>query len=165
MADRVAITPGSGDFVLTNQVTHPVWGQGQAQAIKVIDGTDDSVNAWIVDAAGRGNVYIAGAAAGIWVPTMERRSANSTVTRVSATATAGGVTLLAANANRIDSCIDNESTALLYVLCETGTVSATHYTARVQAGDYYEIPYGYQGIIKGLWAAANGAAAVTEFTP
>ena len=74
-------------------------------------------------------------------------------------------TILAANANRRGATIWNDSTAILYLLLASGTASATNASLSIPAGGYYEVPFGYTGIIKGIWASdASGAARVTEFT-
>lgn len=78
------------------------------------------------------------------------------------------VTILASNANRLGAMIFNDSTQILYLLVGSGTSSATVYTVQIPASGYYELPetkYGhYTGILKGLWASANGNARVTELT-
>lgn len=73
------------------------------------------------------------------------------------------VNLLAANTARKGATIYNESTAVLYVKFGAAA-SATSYTVQVAANAYYEIPFGYTGLITGLWATANGNARVTELT-
>lgn len=84
---------------------------------------------------------------------------NSTSVASSATS----VTLLAANAARKGATVYNESTSVLYVKFGTAA-SATSYTVQVVAAGYYEVPFGYTGIISGIWATANGSARVTELT-
>jgi galactitol-specific phosphotransferase system IIB component len=86
---------------------------------------------------------------------------------VTASTTVG--TLLASNANRIGATIFNDSTSKLYLALHSGaaitaTAPAAAHTIQIPAGGYYEVPFGYTGIITGLWAAANGAARVTELT-
>jgi hypothetical protein len=93
--------------------------------------------------------------------------AKATLSNVSSSAT--NVTLLAANPDRQGATIYNDSTAILYVKLGA-TAEATSYTIALPAGatpaaaSYYEVPYGYTGIIDGIWASANGAARVTELT-
>lgn len=71
--------------------------------------------------------------------------------------------ILAANSARKSAIIDNESTAVLHLLFSTGVSSLTSYSIRVPAGGNYTVPLGgYTGVIKGIWAAANGFARVTE---
>lgn len=82
--------------------------------------------------------------------------------------TASSTTLLAANDLRQGASIVNESTSILYVKCGA-TASATSYTIALgpagTVGSYYEVPFGYVGIIDGIWSAdASGAARITEFT-
>lgn len=74
-------------------------------------------------------------------------------------------TLLAANTNRLGATIANDSSAALYVKLGSAA-SATDYTARVAQYGYYEVPFGYQGIITGIWASdpGDGAARITELT-
>lgn len=87
-----------------------------------------------------------------------------TGTSSSVTSVATDATILAANADRKGATVFNESTATLRLLVAAGTSSATNYTVKLLAGAYYEVPFGYTGVIKGIWDAANGAARVTEFT-
>lgn len=78
--------------------------------------------------------------------------------------TASSTTLLSSNASRKGAMIQNDSTEILYVKFGT-TASATDYTVKMAAGDYYEVPFGYTGRIDGIWANnASGAARVTEIT-
>ena len=88
---------------------------------------------------------------------------------VTATAPASAITsgvLLAANAARAGATIYNNSTSVLYV--ELGaTASLTAFTVVLAAlsggiGGYYEVPFGYRGVISGIWATANGTANIRE---
>lgn len=88
------------------------------------------------------------------------RASSATLSNVSGSASNG--TLLAANADRIGVLIANDSTAALY-LKYGATASASSYTVKLEAGSYWEMPQPiYTGIIDGIWAAANGAARITE---
>lgn len=90
------------------------------------------------------------------------RAATATLTNVSDTATS--TTVLAANANRLGATVHNDSTASLY-LKFGATASATSFTIKIEPDGYYEVPFGYTGIIDGIWTAdASGAARVTELT-
>lgn len=93
-------------------------------------------------------------------------STTGATTSVSGSASAG--TLLAANTARKGATIVNDSTEILYVLLGAGTVSATVYTVALQptgtVGAYYEVPFGFNGIITGIWASATGSARITELT-
>ena len=81
----------------------------------------------------------------------------------SVNSSASNVTLLSANSNRRGAAIYNASTAVLYVKFGT-TASTSSFTVKMAADSYYEVPFGYTGRIDGIWASANGAALVTEFT-
>jgi hypothetical protein len=76
---------------------------------------------------------------------------------------ATNVTLLASNAARKGASIMNDSTEVLYVKFGA-TASATSFHVKMAAGSYLEVPFGYTGIIDGIWASANGNARVGEFT-
>lgn len=109
----------------------------------------------LADASGA--AYTASSGGGAVAP------ATGTQTNVASSAT--DVTILAANAARKGGMIFNDSTSVLYLLFATGTSSATNYSTQIAAGGMLSIRVGeYTGIIKGLWASANGAAKVTEFS-
>lgn len=88
---------------------------------------------------------------------------SSTSTSSSVSASATSITILASNSNRKGGTIWNNSTAKLYI--EFGaTASTSAFVATLEAGGYYEIPFGYTGAISGIWASANGNALVRELT-
>lgn len=93
-------------------------------------------------------------------------SVTGTTSQVNSSATA--VTVLAANTARVGATIVNDSTAILYLILSSTTPTSAVYTvplaAKATVGSYYEVPFGYTGIIKGIWASANGTAVVTELT-
>jgi len=78
------------------------------------------------------------------------------------TAATADTLLLAANPARATLNIYNDSTAVLFLALGAGAASATSYTVQVPAGAYYE--KAFAGEVRGIWAAANGAAQVTEET-
>lgn len=95
-------------------------------------------------------------------------NANSTATLSNVGDSATSVTVLASNANRRGAIIANDSTAVLMVKMGA-TASATSFTQAIPGnanGVYsYEVPFGYTGIIDGIWASdAGGNARVTEIT-
>lgn len=72
-------------------------------------------------------------------------------------------TILSANSNRKGATIWNDSTANLFIeFGPTATMSA--FTAKINAGGYYEIPFQYTGAISGIWSAVNGNALIRELT-
>ena len=89
------------------------------------------------------------------------KTATSAVTSVGGSAT--NVTLLASNASRKGATIYNNSTAQLYMKLGA-TATTASFTAILPRNAYYEVPFGYTGIIDGIWTAAVGAALVTEIT-
>lgn len=97
------------------------------------------------------------------ITTLLNRSKSSTGTHANVASSASNVTLLASNASRLGATIYNDSTAILYVKLGA-TASTTSYAAQMATLSYYEVPFGYTGIIDGIWASANGNARVTELT-
>lgn len=92
------------------------------------------------------------------------KSANGTTTVVPGNNAT--TTLLAANNARTGATIYNESTAILFLKLGSGGNLAS-FTLPIagnsgNGGGYYETPFGYTGIITGIWASANGNAYVTE---
>lgn len=92
---------------------------------------------------------------------VKEKSPTATLSNVSGSASS--VTLLASNANRRGATIQNDSSAVLYVKFGA-TASTTSYTVKMVADSYYEIPFGYTGIIDGIWASATGSARITEMS-
>jgi hypothetical protein len=88
------------------------------------------------------------------------RADTGTITSV--VSAAADTIILAANVNRQGATIFNDSTAILYLALSNVVATNAVYTVQIAAGGYYEVPAKYTGIIKGIWAAANGNARVTE---
>lgn len=120
-------------------------------AVNLIKPDGSSVQA---TADGNGNLKTA-------VSTAGDTAATGTLSSVASSATS--VTLLAANTARRGATVYNDSTAVLYLKLGA-TASATSFTVQLGAGDYYEVPGRYAGIIDGIWASANGNARITELT-
>lgn len=94
------------------------------------------------------------------VSTVHKPITTSTPANVASSATS--VQLLAANANRRAASITNDSTQILYIKYGT-TASATDYKVALGPQAYFEFPLPiYTGRVDGIWAAANGAARITE---
>jgi hypothetical protein len=96
---------------------------------------------------------------------LQQKASSANVTTVGSTASAGGVQILALNANRLGLIVANESTASLYL--KYGTVpSLTSYTVKIPPGYYWEmLGMLYTGAVWGIWDAQNGNARVTELVP
>lgn len=99
-------------------------------------------------------------------PNMTPQGVASTGTPSVVSANVSAVTLLAANAARKGATIYNRSNKSLYVMLANSTPSSTSHTVMVQAGAYFEIPYGYTGIVKGIWAPTSPSndAQIVEYT-
>lgn len=110
-------------------------------------------------------ISVQGVAGGTGLPVSVTTGLQSpTGTPTSVPSSAGDGVILAANANRKGACIYNDSTQVLYLLLANAVSSAAVYTNQIAPGGYYEVPFGYTGVLKGIWGAANGNARVTEFT-
>ena len=96
-------------------------------------------------------------------------------TRSTVAASTTAAIILQAFAPRKGARILNNSTAIFYGLYGPGTPSATNYSfvlgpltaspiVPVGLPSYEDVPFGYTGVVTGVWAAANGSVLVTEFT-
>lgn len=73
--------------------------------------------------------------------------------------------IAAANVARRGLMVYNDSANNLF-LALGAAASSTSYTCKVPGGAYYEMPYGYDGLVTGIWDGSThtGAARVTELT-
>lgn len=90
----------------------------------------------------------------------------STSALTSVPASVSSTTLLAANVNRKQASIFNDSTATLFLGLTASAVSTANYTTQVPPNSLYELIYNplWVGQINGLWSSAVGNARVTELT-
>ena len=72
-------------------------------------------------------------------------------------------TIATASTGRLGCTIFNSGPGNLHVLLGTATASTSVFTARLSAGDYYEVPFNYTGLIGGIFATA-GTAEVTQIS-
>lgn len=91
---------------------------------------------------------------------------SGTATRTQVADSASDGLILAANTARLGATIWNDSSAVLYLGLGTTTVTTTNYTAQLSEGAYYEVPFGFTGEVRGIWATdpGDGGARVTELT-
>lgn len=98
-------------------------------------------------------------------PSASAAAAPSTGTVTSVSSAATSTTLKAANASRKGLTITNTDANPLKVLLGAGAASAINFSVNIATNGYYELPYGYTGIVTGIWDVDGGGAAfVTEFT-
>jgi hypothetical protein len=119
----------------------------QVQHVKLLDGTDGS------------STPITGSGGSLSVS--EAKAATSVTSTVAASATS--VTLLAANSNRVEAIVWNDSTAILRVKFGA-TASSTDYTVLLNENEAVIVDT-YTGILDGIWDSATGNARITELTP
>ena len=72
-------------------------------------------------------------------------------------------TIATASTGRLGCTIFNSGPGNLHVTLGTATTSTSVFTARLSAGDYYEVPFNYTGLIGGIFATA-GTAQVTQLS-
>ena len=86
-----------------------------------------------------------------------------TLTITASVTTANGVVLASAGArNRV--IIENTDTNRLHILLGSGNASVTNFNFSLAANEKFELK-GYDGVIKGIWAAdGTGSAFVSEFS-
>lgn len=123
------------------------WTNRASQTYATFDTTFSPVTGSVITAAVQINTY----------------QSNPTATLSNVAGSASSVTLLALNTSRKGATIVNDSTAILYVKFGS-SASSTSYTVKMVADAYFEVPYGYTGIITGVWASATGNARITEIS-
>jgi hypothetical protein len=72
-------------------------------------------------------------------------------------------TIATASTGRLGCTIFNSGPGNLHVMLGTATASTSVFTVRLSAGDYYEVPFNYTGLIGGIFATA-GTAEVTQLS-
>jgi hypothetical protein len=72
-------------------------------------------------------------------------------------------TIATASTGRLGCTIFNTGPGNLHVILGTATASTSVFTVRLSAGDYYEVPFNYTGLIGGIFATA-GTAEVTQLS-
>ena len=92
----------------------------------------------------------------------ERRSTTGGTGPTDFTSTSYG-TIATASTGRLGCTIFNSGPGNLHVILGTATASTTAFTVRLSAGDYYEVPFNYTGLIGGIFATA-GTAEVTQLS-
>jgi hypothetical protein len=72
-------------------------------------------------------------------------------------------TIATASTGRLGCTIFNTGPGNLHVMLGTATASTSAFSVRLSAGDYYEVPFNYTGLIGGIFATA-GTAEVTQLS-
>jgi hypothetical protein len=86
-------------------------------------------------------------------------------TRTAVVSAAVDTSLLALSTSRYGATVFNDTDKTLYLALGTVAASTSSYTVQVPAGGYYEVPFGYCGAVRGIWATApTGNAVITELT-
>lgn len=146
MADDIETNVGTGGkTVRTDDV-----GGLQYQVIKIAIGGDGVDNGLV-------------GAPGVALPITEVKAASSVTTSVAGSIV--NVNLLIANAARLGATIYADIVGAPDIYVKLGaTASSTSFTVKLSGGDYYEVPFGYTGIIDGIWTVASGNARITELS-
>jgi len=121
-------------------------------------GTGLSINANLTELEALVTTLQADVADGVRIPNSTTGGTGST----DFTSTSYG-TIATASTGRLGCTIFNSGPGNLHVLLGTGTASTSVFTVRLNAGDYYEVPFNYTGLIGGIFATA-GTAEVTQLS-
>jgi hypothetical protein len=121
-------------------------------------GTGLSINANLTELEALVTTLQADVADGVRIPNATTGGTGST----DFTSTSYG-TIATASTGRLGCTIFNSGPGNLHVLLGTATASTSVFTARLSAGDYYEVPFNYTGLIGGIFATA-GTAEVTQLS-
>jgi len=70
-------------------------------------------------------------------------------------------TIATASTGRLGCTIFNSGPGNLHVMLGTATASTSAFSVRLSAGDYYEVPFNYTGLIGGIFATAGTAEVTT----
>ena len=119
-------------------------------------GTGLSINANLTELEALVTTLQADVADGIRLPNATTGGTGST----DFTSTSYG-TIATASTGRLGCTIFNSGPGNLHVLLGTATASTSVFTARLSAGDYYEVPFNYTGLIGGIFATAGTAEVTT----
>jgi len=117
-----------------------------------------SINANLTDIEALLTTLQADVADGVRIPNATTGGTGST----DFTSTSYG-TIATASTGRLGCTIFNSGPGNLHVILGTATASTSVFTARLSAGDYYEVPFNYTGLIGGIFATA-GTAKVTQLS-
>lgn len=127
------------------------------------EGPSDTLTPLQVDASGNLKVSVENATITVDGTVTANHEVTSTATHSNVSGSATSVTLLSSNGSRRGATIYNDSIAVLYVKLGA-TASTTSFTVKMYEDDFFEVPFGYTGVIDGIWASAAGSARVVEFT-
>jgi hypothetical protein len=119
-------------------------------------GTGLSINANLTELEALVTTLQADVADGVRIPNATTGGTGST----DFTSTSYG-TIATASTGRLGCTIFNSGPGNLHVLLGTATASTTAFTVRLSAGDYYEVPFNYTGLIGGIFATAGTAEVTT----
>lgn len=149
-----------------------IWGNWQTAGTKVVTTgnakpkNETEALAQVVGALGADGLTLASSANPLPVSGATAPATFATGTPTQVNASASAVTLLAANANRKAASIYYDAGAIGYIILSATTPTTSVYSIKMGQGyfNYFEVPPGYTGIVQGIFSAATGAVAVTEYT-
>jgi hypothetical protein len=121
-------------------------------------GTGLSINANLTELEALVTTLQADVADGVRIPNATTGGTGST----DFTSTSYG-TIATASTGRLGCTIFNSGPGNLHVMLGTATASTSAFSVRLSAGDYYEVPFNYTGLIGGIFATA-GTAEVTQLS-
>jgi len=119
-------------------------------------GTGLSINANLTELEALVTTLQADVADGVRIPNATTGGTGST----DFTSTSYG-TIATASTGRLGCTIFNTGPGNLHVMLGTATASTSAFSVRLSAGDYYEVPFNYTGLIGGIFATAGTAEVTT----
>lgn len=125
---------------------------------------DGDVTEPLCDATGNLKVTGGGGANDAMTSAQFLANSRSTLTNTTVASQATAITLLADNVNRKGVTITNTDANKLYIILSGETPSATLCNKVIATEETYTVPFGYTGLIRGIWAADGvGQAVIAEF--
>jgi len=121
-------------------------------------GTGLSINANLTELEALVTTLQADVADGVRIPNATTGGTGTT----DFTSTSYG-TIATASTGRLGCTIFNSGPGNLHIMLGTATASTSAFSVRLSAGDYYEVPFNYTGLIGGIFATA-GTAEVTQLS-
>lgn len=152
MAEGTVVLPPDGSGKTLRTVTNPGVASGAHQEVVTValaDGTELDPRAIRVLTATD------------VVSVVHQKPPTSAATTATATTSSG--TVLASNTARLGATVFNEGPSILY-LHLGGSASLTAYTVQVAALGYYEVPFGFTGILTGITLLTTAVCRVVELT-
>jgi hypothetical protein len=163
MADNIAVTPGSGATIATDEVTRNAASEHQ-QIVKLSLGAEGAFD-MLLDSGQQtsANSLPVVLPSDQIVAMQPTRGGTAAVTAVAASGSS--TTLLSAESDRLGASIFNDADQACFVKFGA-TASSTSFTVKIAVNGYFEFPQPvYTGVVDAIWEnSPSGNARITELT-